>query len=36
VLMLDRRLLTLDEVEITARSRELARGVWKRFDELSV
>jgi putative selenium metabolism protein SsnA len=36
VLMLDRRLLTLDQVEITARSRELARGVWKRFDELSV
>jgi putative selenium metabolism protein SsnA len=36
VLMFDRRLLTLDEVEITARSRELARGVWKRFDELSV
>jgi putative selenium metabolism protein SsnA len=35
VLMLDRRLLTLDEAEITARSRELAAEVWKRFEELS-
>lgn len=31
VLMKDRRLLTLDEAEITARSRELAMQVWKRF-----
>jgi putative selenium metabolism protein SsnA len=35
VLMRDRHLLTLDEVEITARSRELAGIVWQRFDELS-
>lgn len=34
-LMLDRQLLTLDEAEITARSRELATGVWQRFEELS-
>jgi len=31
VLMRDRRLLFLDEAEITARSRELATGVWERF-----
>ncbi|HHS97708.1 MAG TPA: putative aminohydrolase SsnA [Chloroflexi bacterium] len=31
VLMRDRRLLTLDEEEITARSRELAAKVWKRL-----
>ncbi|MGC9356532.1 MAG: putative aminohydrolase SsnA [Anaerolineae bacterium] len=30
VLMRDRRLLTLDEEEITARSRELAADLWKR------
>ncbi len=36
VLMSDRRLLTLDEAEIAARSRELAKGVWQRFEELSV
>jgi putative selenium metabolism protein SsnA len=36
VLMADRDLLTLDEAAITARSRELAVEVWKRFDELSV
>ncbi|HKQ72092.1 MAG TPA: putative aminohydrolase SsnA [Blastocatellia bacterium] len=30
-LMKDRRLLFLDEAEITARSRELAKGTWKRF-----
>ena len=30
VLMRDRRLLTLDEEEITARSRELAGALWKR------
>ncbi len=35
VLMLDRRLRTLDEAAITARSRELAAEVWQRFDELS-
>jgi putative selenium metabolism protein SsnA len=29
--MKDRRLLFLDEVEITARSRELAKKVWERF-----
>ncbi|MCB8942620.1 MAG: putative aminohydrolase SsnA [Ardenticatenaceae bacterium] len=34
VLMRDRELLTLDEAEITARSRELAQGVWARFEEL--
>jgi hypothetical protein len=34
VLMHDRQLLTLDEVEITARSRELATAVWQRFEEL--
>lgn len=32
VLMADRELLTLDEAAITARSRELAAEVWKRFD----
>jgi cytosine/adenosine deaminase-related metal-dependent hydrolase len=31
VLMKDRQLLFLDEAEITARSRELAQEVWKRF-----
>ena len=31
VLMRNRKLLTLDEAEITARSRELAAGVWQRF-----
>ncbi len=36
VLMRDRQLLTLDEAEITAKSRELAWGVWQRFEELSV
>jgi putative selenium metabolism protein SsnA len=35
VLMVDRELLTLNEGEITARSRELATGVWQRFEELS-
>ncbi len=35
VLMRDRRLLTLDEAAITARSRELAAGVWERFAALS-
>ena len=35
VLMLDRQLLTLDEAEITARSRELAAKVWQRFEDLS-
>lgn len=35
VLMSDRQLLTLDEAEITARSRELAADVWERFEELS-
>ena len=31
VLMKDRQLLTLDEAEITARSRELAQNVWQRL-----
>ena len=35
VLMRDRQLLTLDEAEITARSRGLATEVWRRFEELS-
>ena len=35
LLMRDRQLLTLDEAEITARSRELASGVWQRFEALS-
>jgi putative selenium metabolism protein SsnA len=35
VLMRDRQLLTLDEAGITARSRELASQVWRRFEELS-
>jgi putative selenium metabolism protein SsnA len=35
LLMLDRQLLTLDEAEISARSRELATAVWQRFQELS-
>ena len=34
VLMRDRQLLTLDEAAITARSRELAAGVWQRYNEL--
>jgi putative selenium metabolism protein SsnA len=34
-LMRDRQLLTLDEAAITARSRELAAGVWERFGEIS-
>ncbi len=33
VLMRDRHLLTLDEEEITARSRELAAAVWKRYHD---
>jgi putative selenium metabolism protein SsnA len=33
VLMKDRHLLTLDEAEITARARELAPRVWRRFEE---
>jgi hypothetical protein len=35
VLMKDRQLLTLDEEAITARSRELAAEVWRRFEALS-
>ena len=35
VLMRDRQLLTLNEAEITARSRELSADVWARFEELS-
>lgn len=35
VLMQDRQLLTLDEAEITARSRVLAAAVWERFEALS-
>jgi cytosine/adenosine deaminase-related metal-dependent hydrolase len=31
LMMKDRQLLTLDEGEITAKSRELAQGVWRRF-----
>jgi putative selenium metabolism protein SsnA len=34
-LMKDRELLTLDEKEITGRSRELAAGTWERFEQLS-
>jgi hypothetical protein len=33
--MQDRKLLTLDEAEITARSRELASEVWQRFEKFS-
>jgi putative selenium metabolism protein SsnA len=33
VLMRNRELLTLDEAEITARSRELAAAAWKRFSD---
>ncbi len=35
ILMQDRQLLTLDEAEITARSRELAQQVWQRFEAIS-
>ncbi len=35
ILMQDRQLLTLDEADITARSRELATAVWQRFAQLS-
>jgi putative selenium metabolism protein SsnA len=34
-LMRDRQLLTLNEAEITARSRELATEVWERFEVIS-
>lgn len=34
VLMKNRKLLTLDEAEITARSRELAAAVWRRYEDL--
>lgn len=34
LLMHNRELLTLDEAEITARSRELAAGVWQRYEAL--
>jgi hypothetical protein len=33
VLMRERNLLTLDEEQITARSRELAAAVWKRYHD---
>ncbi|MDI6768384.1 MAG: putative aminohydrolase SsnA [Anaerolineales bacterium] len=33
ILMEDRQLLTLDEAEIAARARELAPGVWERYDQ---
>ena len=33
VLMQDRRLLTIDEEAITARAREHAARVWKRYEE---
>jgi putative selenium metabolism protein SsnA len=35
VLMRDRQLLTLDEAAITARSRELARQTWVRYEEIA-
>lgn len=35
LLMHNRQLLTLDEVEITQRSRKLAAEVWQRFEKLS-
>lgn len=35
ILMQDRQLLTLDEAEITARSRELAQKVWQRFETIN-
>jgi putative selenium metabolism protein SsnA len=35
LLMKDRELLTLDEEEIAARAREVAKGVWRRFEEQS-
>ena len=35
-LMRDRVIQTLDEVEITRKSRELAVGGWERFNQLSV
>jgi cytosine/adenosine deaminase-related metal-dependent hydrolase len=34
VLMRDRELLTLDEAAITARSRELARQTWDRYEKI--
>jgi hypothetical protein len=34
VLMQDRRLLTLDEEAITARSREIASRIWARYNQL--
>jgi hypothetical protein len=33
VLMENRRLTTLDEVQIAARARELSSRVWKRYEE---
>ena len=33
ILMQDRRLLTLDEEQITARAAELAPGVWTRYQD---
>jgi cytosine/adenosine deaminase-related metal-dependent hydrolase len=35
VLMRDRELLTLDESAITARSRELARAAWGRYEKIA-
>ncbi len=35
ILMRDRQLLTSDEAEITARSRALAREVWKRYEKIA-
>jgi putative selenium metabolism protein SsnA len=35
ILMRDRQILTLDEREITMRSRELAAKTWQRFEQLS-
>jgi len=35
ILMRDRKLLALDEAEITARSRELAAATWKRYESIA-
>ena len=35
VLMRDRQLLTLDEAQITARSREIAPAIWARYEEIA-
>jgi hypothetical protein len=33
--MYQRQLLTLDEVEIAEKAREVSKGTWRRFEEIA-